>query len=269
MKDVNTVICGEATKILAEFPSECVDLVVTSPPYDNLRDYNGYTFNYKDMAKSLLRVVKPGGIVVWVVGDETKNFSESLTSFRQAIFFHDVCGFNLLDTMIYEKNGGPSPYPGLRRYSPWFEYMFVFSKGKPKVFNPIKDKELKGAEGKINSGNTARQKDGTTKSSGSYIQKKYGIRHNVWKYQVGKGKDTSNKDALIHPARFPEKLAHDHIISWSNLGDLVLDPMCGSGTTLVEAKKTGRNFIGIDISKDYCVVSKKRISTTTPQEGKP
>lgn len=257
-KRMKMLIQGDSAKILKEIPSQSIDLCLTSPPYDDARDYNGYSFEFEVVAKELFRVIKNGGVLVWVVADQTKNFCETLSSFKQAIFFVENCGFNLLDTMIYQKNGAPSPYPGMMRYAPYFEYMFVFSKGKPKTFNPIKDRENK-SYGKINSGNTARQKNGSTKATGSYIPKKYSIRPNVWVYDVGKNKDTKDKIALKHPARFPENLAKDHILSWSNEGDLVLDPFMGSGTTAKMAKQTGRKFIGIEISAEYIEIASERL----------
>jgi DNA modification methylase len=253
------LIQGDCLGKMKTLEDKSIDLTVTSPPYDNLRDYKGYSFDFELIAKELYRITKEGGLVVWVVGDETKNFCESLTSFKQAIYFVDGCGFNLLDTMIYQKNGSPSPYPNMRRYALIFEYMFVFSKGKPKTFNPIKDRQNK-SYGKINSGNTARQKDGTTKPSGSYLQKKHSIRTNIWIYDVGKNKDTKDAIALQHPARFPEKLAEDHIISWSNEGDTILDPFMGSGTTGKMAVINNRNFIGIELDESYCKLAEKRIN---------
>ena len=258
----NAIHCGDNIKVMREkIPNESIDLTVTSPPYDGLRDYEGeWDFNFKGLAQELYRVTKDGGVVVWVGGDQTKNFCETLSSFKQAGYFVEEAGFNLLDTMIYKKNGGPSPYPNLMRYAPWFEYMFVFSKKKPKTFNPIKDVLTKSGSGKFNSGNTARQKNGETIKTGSYKTQKYKMRCNVWEYDVGKNKDTKDNIALKHPARFPEDLAKDHIKSWSNKGDVVLDPMCGSGTTLKMAKKLNRKYIGIDISQKYCGISKDRLS---------
>lgn len=242
-----------------------VDLTVTSPPYDNLRTYNdGLEWNesiWKDIILKLSSVTVTGGVVVWVVGDETKNFCESLSSFKRAIYFVEQGKFNLLDTMIYEKSGGPSPYPNMRRYSPWFEYMFVFSNGKPKTFNPIKDKPTRSGGGKVNSGNTARQASGITTPTGSYITSDFTMRHNVWKYAVGCGKDTSDKIALGHPARFPEQLANDHILSWSNPGDIVFDPFMGSGTTGKMALLGNRKFIGIEKDLTYFNLSKTRLES--------
>lgn len=260
---VNEVYCGECADVLQkEFPDNCVDLIVTSPPYDDLREYDGkYVFDFNKIAIQLSRVIKDGGVIVWVVADETKDFCESLTSFKQAIFFVEECGLNLLDTMIYEKANGPAPYPGLRRYPSWFEYMFIFSKGRPKTFNPISDVLTKSGGGKLNKGMTSRQPDGSLRKTGSYITKDYRMRHNVWRYDVGFNKDTKDKIALKHPARFPEQLARDHILTWSNPGDVVLDPMCGSGTTLKMAKMLGRKWVGIDINPEYVDISRQRVKS--------
>jgi len=270
MLELNKIHQGDSAILLKQINDNSIDLTVTSPPYDNLRDYKGYSFDFETIAKELYRVTKEGGVVVWVVGDETKDFCESLSSFKQAIYFVEKCGFNLLDTMIYKKNGSPSPYPNMRRYALIFEYMFVFSKGKPKTFNPIKDRKNK-SHGKINSGNTARQKDGTTKSSGSYLQKKYSIRTNIWTYDVGKNKDTKDVIALQHPARFPELLAKDHILTWSNPKEIILDPFAGSGTTLKMAKLNNRKYIGLEVSEEYCKIAQNRVSSLLPlaeqQEG--
>jgi len=178
---------------------ESVDLTVTSPPYDNLREYDGYSFDFEGAADELYRVTKPGGVVVWVLGDETKNFCESLSSFKQAIYFVEQAGFKLLDTMIYRKENYPPAYPNLRRYANQFEYMFVFAKGtKPKTFNPIKKKKVRDRE----ESKAFRQKDGslkkkTVKSTG--VKKK---ATNVWQYSTG-GSCTKDKIAYDHPAIFP------------------------------------------------------------------
>ena len=253
---INQIICGDCVEVMKSWPDECIDLTVTSPPYDNLRDYRGYTFDFESIARELYRVTKPGGVVVWVVGDATINGSETGTSFRQALYFKDVCGFNLHDTMIYQKD--TCSFPETNRYYPSFEYMFVFSKGTPKTVNLIRDRK------NLYSGDTVhgsyRQKDGTLKKrrKGKIIQK-LGVRFNIWEYSTGKYHYTRDEIAFQHPAIFPEQLAADHIISWSNPGDIVLDPMCGSGTTCKMALKLGRRFIGIDIAEEYCEIARKRV----------
>lgn len=255
----NKLICGDSSSILNELEAGCIDLTVTSPPYDGLRTYNGYSFDFEAIAKELYRVTKDGGVVVWVVGDATKNGSESGSSFRQALYFKEV-GFNLHDTMIYEKNGSafPSHKDGVR-YTQIFEYMFVFSKGTPKTHNLIIDKPNRWA-GFSNFGKPSHYlKDGTKIQS----EKKnkptpdFSARNNIWRYNNGHGYST--KDKTNHPAIFPEDLARDHILTWSSKGDWVLDPFVGSGTTGKMAKVFGRNFIGIDISQEYIDSARLRI----------
>jgi DNA modification methylase len=244
--------CIEGMRLL---PDESVDLTVTSPPYDNLRTYNGYSFDFENVAKELYRVTKKGGVVVWVVGDATINGSETGTSFKQALYFKDVVGFRLHDTMIYAKEN-PMPLTH-NRYEQQFEYMFVLSKGKPKTFNPLL-KENKDA-GK-NKGGTFRHEGNELEKKHKLVQtKKKGYKYNIWFYAVGKGGTTRDDFAFKHPAMFPEKLAQDHILSWSNPGDIVLDPFMGSGTTAKMALLNKRNFIGFEISEEYVKIANQRL----------
>ena len=256
----NKTICGDCLEVMKTMEDNSIDLTVTSPPYDNLRDYNGYTFDFEGIAKELYRVTKDGGVVVWVVGDATIKGSETGTSFKQALYFKEI-GFNLHDTMIYNKNN--FAYPPVNRYFQTFEYMFVFCKGKPKTFNPIRvPTKYKNKEIGMKS-STTRLKTGETVKNKYLSYKSDRIKENVWLYNGGYGKSTLDKIAFNHPAIFPEKLAEDHILSWSNEGDIVLDPMCGSGTTLKMAKKNNRNYIGIDCSEEYFKIANKRLC----QEG--
>ena len=255
-KFINSVICSDCVDVLSKFPNNCIDLTVTSPPYDTLREYNKYAFKFKEIAAQLYRVTKEGGVVVWVIGDSTVNGSETGSSFQQALYFKSL-GFNLHDTMIYQKSG--FAYPSTNRYHQIFEYMFIFSKGKPKTFNPIKDKPNKT---QYTFSKKRRKKDGTMSHSNdtSRIQvSPFGMRTNIWKYKTGRGNSTKDEIAFQHPAIFPEKLCKDHIITWTNPGDIVLDPIVGSGTTIKTAKQLKRHFIGIDISKEYCDIARKRV----------
>lgn len=230
-----------------------VDLTVTSPPYDNLRKYNGFSWDFENVAKELYRITKDGGVVVWIVADATINGNETGTSFRQALYFKE-CGFNLHDTMIWNKKNCSS-IGSLNRYENVFEYMFVFSKGKPKTANIIKDKPNKRAGEKQNS--SIRQQNGVVRKTSGYGKRaiaEFGRRSNVWDIFPCK----SNKERL-HPAPFPEKLVQDHIITWSNECDLNLDPFMGSGTTGKLASINNRNYIGFEISKEYCDIANKRI----------
>jgi len=247
---------GDCLDMLRNVPHNSVDLTVTSPPYDNLREYNGNNSSWseevwKGVIEKLYAKTKEGGVVVWVVGDATVKGSETGTSFKQALYAIE-CGFNLHDTMIWDK-GCFSAVGSLRtRYAPVFEYMFVFSKGKPNTFNPIKDRPNKYA-GKNASG-TIRQPDGSTKPmSKKMVINDYGQRFNIWEQSPQRQKGG-------HPAPFPTKLAEDHIKSWSNEGDTVLDCFMGSGTTGVSAKNLNRGFIGIEIDEEYFKIAKERIA---------
>ena len=248
--------CGDCVSLMQELPDKCIDLTVTSPPYDNLRSYKGYSFDFEAVANQLYRITKQGGVVVWVVNDATIKGSETGTSFRQALYFKDI-GFNLHDTMIYLKNN-PTPQKS-NRYQGSFEYMFVFSKGTPKTFNPITQKK-KYIENR-------RAKQYNKKQNGEQIIHPYEsksdekIISNVWSYSVGLNNSTCDKIAFQHPAIFPEKLAKDHILSWSNEGDIVLDPFVGSGTTAKMAVLNGRHYIGFDISEEYCDIARSRVET--------
>ncbi|KKT25819.1 MAG: Modification methylase BamHII [Parcubacteria group bacterium GW2011_GWA2_43_9b] len=252
---LNKIICGDAVEVMRTMSSDSVDLVITSPPYDDLRNYNGYSFNLDGMTKGLFRVMKKGGVVVWVVGDQTIKGDETGTSFRQALYFKQV-GFNLFDTMIYLKT--PRGAVGNNKtYWQTFEYMFVFSKGTPKTINLLKDRENK--DERDGDSGTKRLSDGSLLKLKRAGYSKYGRRTNVWKYLIGKGHSATDNIAYKHPAIFPEKLVQDHITSWSNLGDVVLDPMCGSGTTCKMAKLNKRDFIGIDVSSEYCKIAEERL----------
>ncbi|MDO8610084.1 MAG: site-specific DNA-methyltransferase [bacterium] len=269
-KYINKIINGDNVKILKQFQENSIDLSIQSPPYSNLRDYtNEKEWNwagFTEIAKELYRVTKVGGICVWVVGDKTINCSETLDSFRQAIYFKDECKFLIHDTMIYEKTG--TPYPSKNKYYQNFEYMFILSKGKPNIINLIKDKPNSNAGkpahwGKI----TYRQKDGSLKEMGeNYITPEFGVRTNIWKYKTGGNNVTVDKIAYKHPAIFPEKLAEDHIKSWSNEGNLVLDVFGGSGTTMKIAHKLNRKFIYIDMGIEYCEIASQRFKENFNQE---
>lgn len=255
---VNKIIHGDCLDVMREMPDGCVDLTVTSPPYDNLRTYNGFSFNFKGVADGLYRITKQGGVVVWVVSDATVKGSETGTSFRQALYFLEI-GFNLHDTMIYLKN--QLAFPDSVRYYNAFEYMFVLSKGSPKIFNPIMDRKNISVGRAVNG--CERKRDGTLKnikSCAGNITKEYGTRWNYWLlYNQKRGIETK------HPAIFPEKLARDHIISWSNPGDLVFDPMCGSGTTLKMAYLAGRDYLGCDTSSEYVDIARRRVEEASQQ----
>ena len=248
-------LIGNCKDVLKSLPSGIFDMAITSPPYDNLRKYKGFEFEFKEIAKQLYRTLKSGRVLVWIVNDATINGSETGSSFKQALEFVDL-GFKLHDTMIFRKIN-PIPQIYRKRYNGEFEYMFVLSKGRVDVHNPIKVPCIhSGLE--LSSTTYKNFSTGTQKRFKlAKPVKKEKIKGNIWEYVVGKlAADQSAKD---HPAPFPVQLAVDHIKSWTNEGDLVLDPMCGSGTSCIAAKMKKRFFTGIDVSKEYCDLSKKRL----------
>jgi site-specific DNA-methyltransferase (adenine-specific) len=255
MLELDKIYCGDNCDLLGQLPRECIDLVVTSPPYDDLRTYGGHSWDFFGVAWQLKRVLKPGGVIVWVVADATKNGSETGSSMEQALHFKRL-GLNLHDTMIYMKDS--VQFPDANRYGQIWEYVFVFSASAPKTKNMICDRKNV-SFGRTVTG-TERQADGTTKKAacfGNYI-KEFGQRFNVWQYATTKGNAET-----AHPAPFPQKLASDHIATWSNPGDLVLDPFSGSGTTAKAAKELGRRFLGLEINPEYCAIAERRIAQET------
>jgi len=257
----NQIFNESCLDTMGRMEDNSIDLVVTSPPYDNLRTYDNdvdQTWGesvWKPIIKELARVIKDGGVIVWIVNDATVDGSETGSSFKQAIYFME-CGLNLTDTMIWDK-GSNGAVGNNKIYWQSFEYMFVFSKGSPATINLIKDRKNKRVE-KKNKG-TKRMKDGELIpiTKGSYGD--FGRRTNIWSYLTGRGHSTLDVYAFEHPATFPENLAHDHIVSWSNEGDVVYDPFLGSGTTAKMSKMTKRKYIGSEISEDYFKIALKRI----------
>ncbi len=256
--ELNQIVCEDCISFMKKINNDFIDLTVTSPPYDNLRDYNGYNFDCEKIAEELYRVTKKGGIVVWIVGDKIVKGNKTLTSFKQALTFQNV-GFNVHDTMIYKKKN--TPFMRSNAYTNCFEYMFIFSKGSPKTFNPLKEKTVRNGFEMLVSN---KKSDGINKKILGELKKEK-TKTNIWEYAVGLGGTTNDKIAFKHPAIFPEHLAEDHILSWSNKNDIVFDPMCGSGTTCKMAYLNQRNYIGCDISQEYVEIAKKRIENTNIQ----
>jgi len=253
------LMLGDCLERMKEIQDGSIDLTVTSPPYDNLRIYNGNNDQWgehvwKVVLSELYRVTKDGGVVVWVVGDATVKGSETGTSFKQALWAIE-CGFRLHDTMIWDKEEFSAVGSLSKRYAPVFEYMFVFSKGTPLKFTPIKDRENKHAGKKMTG--TIRQSDGSfvlMTGNGKKLVSDLGQRHNVWRQSSVRSSKVNG-----HPAQFPERLVQDHILSWSNEGDTVLDPFMGSGTTGVACLKANRRFIGIELDEEYFKIASNRI----------
>jgi DNA modification methylase len=258
-QDGITLHCGDNVEVMQQMEAGSIDLVVTSPPYDNLRTYGGHSWDFEGVAQQLWRLIKPGGVVVWNVNDETIDGSETGTSFRQALRFKEI-GFKLHDTMIYLKRG--FSFPDSTRYHQVFEFMFVFVCGELKCFNPICDRKNETA-GKPLGGDYKRNAAGESVcragSESRGDRRLMGQRFNVWQYGAGSGQSSEDPAAYNHPAIFPESLARDHILSWSNEGDTVLDPFSGSGTTIKMARLMGRRGIGIEINPEYCEIAKERL----------
>ena len=248
----NSFHIADAVTVLGRCRKEAVDLTVTSPPYDNLRNYNGYEFDAAEMLSAIYSVTKPGGVCVWVVGEKI-NGGRSLSSFEHAFIGRD-CGWLVHDVMIYRKKN--TPFMRSNAYTNCYELMLVFSKGKPKTFNPIKEPTKRsGWETAV----CGKGPDAINRKVPVELKKEK-TKANIWEYAVGLGGTTKDKVAFQHPAVFPEKLAADHILSWSNPGDLVLDPMCGSGTVCKMATIHGRKWVGIDISEQYIQIARERVN---------
>ncbi|MGI9256017.1 MAG: DNA-methyltransferase [Salinispira sp.] len=254
--NLNTIYTENCLETMAKMPENFIDLTITSPPYDDMRSYKGNSIiQFRKIAQSLYRVTKEGGVVVWIIGDQTVKGNETGTSFKHALYFKDI-GFNLFDTMIYLKK--PRGACGNNKtYWQTFEYMFVLSKNTPKTINLICDRENK--DSRKGDNGTKRLHDGTlyNHSRGGY--EKFGRRTNVWEYNIGRGHSTKDNIAFQHPAIFPESLVKDHIISWSNKGDTIYDPFMGSGTTAKISKILHRHYIGSEINKEYAAIAEKRL----------
>ena len=249
------IVAGEASEVMARMPESIVDLVVTSPPYDDLRKYDGYRFCVRSIGEGLFRVMRPGGIVVWVVGDKIRDGNRSLTSFKQGLAFQEM-GFLFHDLMIYAKNATPWPRP--RAYRNVHELMFVLRKpGGEITFNPLKEPNV-WAGSVVNKYAREGPREELSHKGRTRVPPER-TRGNIWTYDPAGGKGATDSLAYSHPATFPEALARDHILSWSNPGDLVLDPMCGAGTTLKMAAVHGRRWMGIDISPRYAELSAARV----------
>jgi site-specific DNA-methyltransferase (adenine-specific) len=260
--EINKIYCESNLETMAKMPEGFIDLTVTSPPYDNLRTYNGYSFDFESVAKELFRVTKEGGVVVWVVGDATIKGSKTGTSFKQALFFKE-CGFNFHDTIIWQKPNYAPMYPSVKRYDNNYEFVFIFSKGQPKSWNPIKDRIKKESSKKRSKYKTSyiNKDGGRTEKESTSNNSEFSKRNNVWIIPNGQIR------GLNHPAVFPEQLANDHIISWSNENDLVYDCFMGSGTSAKMSIINKRNFIGSEISQEYVNIANKRIEPHLNQQN--
>lgn len=267
--EINKLYLGNHLEVLKKIESSSIDMVLTSPPYGQIRDYNGYStsFKFEPLALELARIIEKGGVIIWVVNDQYINGSRTLESYKQCIYFKEQCGLNVHDVMIYQKSG--FNFPANNRYHQVYELMFVFSKDAPKTFNPLIDRK------NVYSGQKAHGRhrgadENDYKDMSQIVKAKpignYGKRYNVWYYKVGGGNVTKDKIAYKHPAIFPEELAKDHILTWTNSGDLVLDPMMGSGTVCKMAKLLNRNYLGIEICPEYYDIATERLSNVAKEE---
>jgi DNA modification methylase len=247
---LDKIILGDNCEVMRTFPSESIDLVVTSPPYDDLRTYGGHSWDFYGVAWNLKRLLKPGGVIVWNVADATKDGDETGTSFQQVLHFKNI-GLRLVDTMIWNKppkgaNGSSFAYPQSA------EYMFILANGTPKAVNRLADRRNQAAGKTYTKTSGGRCGKNGAKETGIGVIPEFGLRTNVWEMNIG-------GDGNDHPAPFPEALARDHILSWSNEGDVVLDPFSGSGTTAKMAKHNGRRYIGIEVNPEYVEIAEKRL----------
>ncbi len=259
------IITGDALTELRKLPSESVHCCVTSPPYDNLRTYDGYSWDFEGIAQELYRVMCDGGIVCWNVGDSVVDGSETLTSSKQKIFFRERCGFRIHDTMFYEKSNPSNPSNGQMRYNQCVEYVFVLSKDKPRCFNPIIDKPNVSA-GEWRYGKKERRGSRGEKTGRHFSDRKpanpFGLRSNCWRGNTAGQENPCKRNAFEHPAMMPSWLAHDLVLSWSNVGDVILDPFAGSGTTGKVALELGRKAILIELNPKYIELIKNRCNVT-------
>lgn len=256
MLELNRIHCGDNCDLLGKMPRECVDLVVTSPPYDDLRTYGGHSWDFFGVAWHLKRVLKPGGVIVWVVADATKDGSETGSSMEQALHFRRL-GLNLHDTMVYQVAGTGAKGSNLAYWQEW-EYCFVLANGKPKAVNRLTRPTR--TAGRVKNTAPHSKHMGSRTERGERVTGEEGIRGNVWMYHAGKNTEYTAATFDAHPAPFPLELASDHIASWSHPGDLVLDPFSGSGTTAKAAKTLGRQFIGLEVNPEYCRIAEQRIA---------
>jgi site-specific DNA-methyltransferase (adenine-specific) len=254
--EFGTIYHENCLETLGRLPDDMIDMTITSPPYDDLREYNGYHFPVQDIAAALYDKTKPGGVVIWVVGDRTVNGGETLTSFRHALTFQET-GFKVHDTMLYVKNN-PIPSDCGKRYRQCFEYMFCFAKGQPKTFNPITE-PTKSAGTKIKAFRITERGRGNVPDEdiGRQIktERKAG---NIFTYNVGTS-SSQDRVAFNHPAIFPEKLVEDQIRTWTDTGDVVYDPFMGSGTTAKVAHLLDRKWLGSEISEEYVNLANERL----------
>lgn len=249
-----SIINDDCVRYLDTLEDECLKFVITSPPYDDIRRYQGYSFDFESVASALARVLRPGGVIIWNVADATRNGSETGTSMRQALRFMEL-GLRLHDTMIYEKRNPMPTSRTARRYHQAWEYVFCLSKGTPETFNPIM---VPTKHGHARANMRHRGRNGNTGYNKTKRNSHTKVR-NIFTYTIGGGHTTADREAHGHPALMPERMAEDQILTWTNPGDTVFDPFNGAGTSGKMAVKNHRNYIGTEVSREYCDLSRLRI----------
>lgn len=254
---LNQIICGDAFEIVRSWPASSVDMVVTSPPYDGIRDYKGFSLNLSAVGQELHRILKDGGVVAMVIQDQTKNFGKSLTSFRTILDWCDRVGFKLFETVIYRKYGAEGAWWN-KRFRVDHEYIPVFLKGeRPQYFNKEHLKIPSKHGGKTMTGGGTRLTNGVRIATRAITINPFKCRGTIWEYMTaGDGSRLKHQ----HPATFPNQLPYDFIQCFCPPDGIVLDPFVGSGTTTVAAKNLDRSYIGIDIAPAYCEIAKKRMA---------
>ena len=248
------LVNGDCAAVLPGLPP--ADLILTSPPYDGMREYGGYNgaFDFGAIAAACVANLAPGGVLVWVVGDQIIDGGESGTSFRQALGFKAL-GLTLHQTLFFEA-AHYRPIDKSRALR-GVQYMFVFAKGSPMVANiPIDRPNVKAGMRVTRSYAPGKSLNGSRNPASDRVKRiaDFGRRGPIWRYATECGSD------MGHPAAFPYALASDHIVCWTNPGDLVIDPMVGSGTTLRAAADLGRRAIGIEINPEYCDLIRRRLA---------
>ena len=256
---LGNVYCVDCVEGMKAIPDGSVDLVVTSPPYDRTRDYNGFSFDLHATGEQIFRILRDGGVAAVVIQDQTKNFGKSLTSFRTVVDWCDNIGFKLFECVIYRKHGTEGAW-WTQRFRVDHEYMPIFVKGhRPKYFNkdPLKIPSKHGGKTMTGSGN--RQTNGRTTQTIRRAINLTKCRGTVWEYLMAGDKNPVKRK---HPAPFPDKIPLDFIQCFCQPDGIVLDPFMGSGSTAVSAKKLGRHFLGFDISSEYCKIAETRLNNT-------
>lgn len=248
---------ADAIEHASTLASDSVDLVLFSPPYDGVRDYRGnWTLDLPALGSELLRVVKDGGFAVMVIADGTKNQRKSMTTFRTAVAWEDA-GWSLFESVIYSRDGRPGAW-WATRFRVDHEHILMFYKGKrPRPVTHHDGLRVPSKHAGKKWTGTQRLTDGTlVKTSATVAADK--CRGTIWHYATSNSE--GNRTKAKHPATFPDALARDVILALSAPGDVVYDPMMGSGTSVVIAAQEGRRWLGNDFFAEYVEIAQQRLA---------